>query len=140
MRVMLVRPRTSRLTFCAIRRLADWRRFANSKDNIKNLKGEEDATPFSGVAEKYLNRVTLLGRAGADPRLSGGAAAAHPVASFPLATDRPFRDPDTGAERSKTEWHRVAVFAPAARDSAMRGVRKGCREGDSVVEKMLLLF
>ena len=118
MLVRLTRPRTSRLTLFVLRRLA-----SNSKDIGEESK--EDRPPFSGVVEKSLNRVTLLGRAGADPRISGTA---HPVVSFPLATNRPFRDPDTGAQRTKTEWHRVAVFAPAARDSVMRGVRKGSRE------------
>ena len=117
MLVRLTRPRTSRLTLFVLRRLA-----SNSKDIGEESK--EDRPPFSGVVEKSLNRVTLLGRAGADPRISGTA---HPVVSFPLATNRPFRDPDTGAQRTKTEWHRVAVFAPALRDSVMRDLSKGTR-------------
>ena len=51
------------------------------------------------------------------------------MASFSLATARPFRDPEAAARGTKTEWHRVAVFPPQLRESVMRDVRKGSREG-----------
>lgn len=60
-----------------------------------------------------LNKVTLIGRLGADPEVrhmpSGGA-----VANITLATSRRWKDKETGERREETEWHRVVFFNRAA--------------------------
>ena len=70
----------------------------------------------------HVNRVTLLGHAGRDPDIrtlpDGGKAAA-----FSLATTRKWKDRE-GRPAEATEWHRIAVYGPAA-DAAGQLVRKG---------------
>ncbi len=56
---------------------------------------------------KSLNRVTLLGRLGADPEIrytSEGVA----VATFRMATDRPVKRGDQWD--TETDWHRVVAW------------------------------
>jgi single-strand DNA-binding protein len=56
-----------------------------------------------------LNKVTLIGRLGADPEIrympSGGA-----VANISLATNFRWKDKQTGEKKESTEWHRVVFF------------------------------
>lgn len=69
-----------------------------------------------GIAtEKCLNRVTLIGRVGADAQLKGTVD--HPVVIFNVATN-------TGP---KTEWHRVSVFKPGLRQVTEEYVKSGSR-------------
>ena len=64
-----------------------------------------------------LNKVTLIGRLGADPEVrympNGGA-----VANVRLATSRRWKDKQTGDKREETEWHRVIFFSRLAEISA----------------------
>jgi single-strand DNA-binding protein len=56
-----------------------------------------------------LNKVTLIGRLGADPEVrympSGSA-----VANISLATNFRWKDKQTGEKKESTEWHRVVFF------------------------------
>lgn len=56
-----------------------------------------------------LNKVTLIGRLGADPEVrympNGGA-----VANISLATTFRWKDKQSGERRENTEWHRVVFF------------------------------
>ena len=56
-----------------------------------------------------LNKVTLIGRLGADPEIrympTGGA-----VANVSLATTFRWKDKQTGERKENTEWHRVVFF------------------------------
>jgi single-strand DNA-binding protein len=56
-----------------------------------------------------LNKVTLIGRLGADPEVrympSGSA-----VANVSLATNFRWKDKQTGEKKESTEWHRVVFF------------------------------
>ena len=56
-----------------------------------------------------LNKVTLIGRLGADPEVrympTGGA-----VANISLATSSRWKDKQTGERKDSTEWHRVVFF------------------------------
>lgn len=56
-----------------------------------------------------LNKVTLIGRLGADPEVrympNGGA-----VANISLATNFRWKDKQTGERKESTEWHRVVFF------------------------------
>ena len=63
-----------------------------------------------------INRVILLGRLGADPKLShlpSGSA----VAEFPLATDDSYTD-RSGNKQTKTEWHKIKVWGRQAQPCA----------------------
>lgn len=65
--------------------------------------------------ERSLNRVTLLGRVGADAQLKGTYE--HPVVIFNLAT----------TQNNKTDWHRVSVFKPGLRELTENYVKSGSR-------------
>lgn len=70
-----------------------------------------------------LNKVTLIGRLGADPEVkympSGGA-----VTNVGLATTRRWKDRQSGERRDETEWHRVTFFNRVA-EVAGEYLRKG---------------
>lgn len=70
-----------------------------------------------------LNKVTLIGRLGADPEVrympKGGA-----VTNIRLATTRRWKDRQTGDRRDETEWHRVVFFTRLA-EIAGEYLRKG---------------
>lgn len=70
-----------------------------------------------------LNKVTLIGRLGADPEVkympSGGA-----VTNISLATTRRWKDRQSGERRDETEWHRVSFFNRIA-EIAGEYLRKG---------------
>ena len=100
MLVRLTRPRTSRLTLFVLRRLA-----SNSKDIGEESK--EDRPPFSGVVEKSLNRVTLLGRAGADPRQGCQMAKFDPFLSLDCA-----RVEGVGAQSNERKGSNFAIWQP----------------------------
>lgn len=70
-----------------------------------------------------LNRVTLIGNLGADPELrqtSGGRA----VANLSLATNRSWKDKETGERMEEAEWHRLVFFDRLA-EIAGEYLRKG---------------
>ncbi|MDX8126575.1 single-stranded DNA-binding protein [Methylomonas sp. BW4-1] len=61
-----------------------------------------------------LNKVMLIGRLGADPEVrympSGDA-----ITTIRLATDRRWKDRQTGERKQETEWHRVVFFSGLAK-------------------------
>ncbi|MDA7742031.1 single-stranded DNA-binding protein [Francisellaceae bacterium] len=65
------------------------------------------------MAKGTVNKVTLLGRLGADPEVrympSGNA-----VANLRLATNESYKDRQTGQSVDSTEWHRVVMFGKPA--------------------------
>ena len=60
-----------------------------------------------------VNKVILLGRVGSDPEVkympSGNA-----VLNLSIATNRKFKNQESGAYEDKTEWHRVVYFGKLA--------------------------
>lgn len=70
-----------------------------------------------------LNKVTLIGRLGADPEVrympTGGA-----VANINLATTFRWKDKQTSERKENTEWHRVVFFNRLA-EIAGEYLRKG---------------
>lgn len=68
-----------------------------------------------GMAERSINRVTLIGRAGGDAQLKGTVE--HPVVIFNMATNA----------GQKTEWHRISIFKPGLRELAETHVKSGIR-------------
>lgn len=63
--------------------------------------------------ERGVNKVTLIGRLGADPEIrytkSGSA-----IANINMATTRAWRDKESGEQQEHTEWHRVVFFSRLA--------------------------
>jgi len=61
-----------------------------------------------------LNKVQLIGRLGADPTIrympSGDA-----IAELSVATERRWKDKQSGERKSESEWHRVTFFGPVAK-------------------------
>ena len=70
-----------------------------------------------------VNKVILLGRVGSDPEVkfmpSGNA-----VVNLSIATNRKFKNQDSGSYEDKTEWHRVVFFNKPA-ETIGQYVRKG---------------
>lgn len=61
-----------------------------------------------------LNKVTLIGRLGADPEvryMTNGDA----ITTIRLATSRRWKDRNTNERKEETEWHRVVFFAGLAK-------------------------
>jgi single-strand DNA-binding protein len=72
-----------------------------------------------------INRVTLIGNLGTDPevrQLPSGDA----VANLSLATSERWTDRQSGEQRERTEWHRLALFGRLA-EIAGEYLRKGSR-------------
>jgi single-strand DNA-binding protein len=75
------------------------------------------------MALRGVNKVILVGNLGQDPEiryLPQGAA----VANLTLATSESWRDKQTGEQKEKTEWHRVALYGKLA-EVAREYLRKG---------------
>lgn len=72
---------------------------------------------------RSVNRVTLIGNAGGDPRITETEKGTR-VAHLSLATDRRFVVDDE--ERQRTEWHRLTFWGKNA-DTAELLLRKGSR-------------
>ena len=70
-----------------------------------------------------VNKVILLGRVGVDPEVkfmpSGNA-----VVNLSIATNRTFKNQESGAYEDKTEWHRVVFFNKPA-ETIGQYVKKG---------------
>ncbi|XP_025416754.1 single-stranded DNA-binding protein, mitochondrial isoform X2 [Sipha flava] len=74
--------------------------------------------------EKTINKVTLLGRVGADPQKRGTDD--HPVVVFSLATHQNYINSNE-ENTQKTDWHRIVVFKPGLRDTVYNYLQKGQR-------------
>ncbi|NRA82219.1 MAG: single-stranded DNA-binding protein [Gammaproteobacteria bacterium] len=75
------------------------------------------------MATKGVNKVIIVGNLGQDPEVrympNGGA-----VANITVATSESWKDKQTGENREKTEWHRIAIFGKLA-EVAGEYLRKG---------------
>ena len=70
-----------------------------------------------------INKVILVGNLGQDPEtryMPSGAA----VTNFTVATNESWTDKQTGEQKDRTEWHRVAMFNRLA-EIAAEYLRKG---------------
>lgn len=61
-----------------------------------------------------LNKVTLIGRLGADPEIRY-MPNGDQVAILNLATSRRWKDRNTSERKEETEWHRVTLFRSLAK-------------------------
>lgn len=78
------------------------------------------------LAERSVNRVTLIGRVGLDPEVRH-LPSGDRMASFSLATSEQWRDKASGEVRGRTEWHRIVVFDRGLVDLVEAFVHKGRR-------------
>jgi len=73
-----------------------------------------------------VNKVILVGNLGRDPEVrtfqNGGK-----VCNLAVATSERWRDKNTGENREKTEWHRVAIFAEPLVRISEQYLRKGSK-------------
>jgi single-strand DNA-binding protein len=70
-----------------------------------------------------INKVIIVGNLGQDPEtryMPSGAA----VTNFTVATNESWKDKQTGEQKDRTEWHRVAMFNRLA-EVAAEYLRKG---------------
>jgi len=70
-----------------------------------------------------INKVIIVGNLGSDPEtryMPSGAA----VTNFTVATNESWKDKQTGEQKERTEWHRVAMFNRLA-EIAAEYLRKG---------------
>jgi single-strand DNA-binding protein len=70
-----------------------------------------------------INKVIIIGNLGQDPEtryMPSGAA----VTNFTVATNESWKDKQTGEQKDRTEWHRVAMFNRLA-EIAAEYLRKG---------------
>ena len=73
-----------------------------------------------------VNKVILVGNLGQDPEVrsfqNGGK-----VCNLTVATSERWKDRNTGEQRERTEWHRVAIFSEGLANVAERYLRKGSK-------------
>ncbi len=70
-----------------------------------------------------INKVIIVGNLGQDPEtryMPSGSA----VTNFTVATNESWKDKQTGEQKDRTEWHRVAMFNRLA-EVAAEYLRKG---------------
>lgn len=71
-----------------------------------------------------VNKVMLVGRLGADPEIRR-TQAGKPIANLRLATEKSWKDKNSGEKITKTEWHRVVIFAEGLADIVEKYFKKG---------------
>jgi single-strand DNA-binding protein len=73
-----------------------------------------------------LNEVRLIGNLGSDPEIRATKSGKN-VANLSVATTDRWKDKTTGERKERTEWHRIAVFAPGLVKAIEAHYRKGQR-------------
>ena len=76
------------------------------------------------MAEKSLNKVTLLGRLGADPEIKY-TQSGQPVCTLNIATNQSWKD-ESGVLQTRTDWHRVVVWGKLA-ETCHEYLKKGSK-------------
>ena len=76
------------------------------------------------MAEKSLNKVTLLGRIGADPEIKY-TQSGQPVCTLNVATNQVWKD-EAGVLQTKTDWHRVVAWGKLA-EACHEYLKKGSK-------------
>ncbi|WP_375653833.1 single-stranded DNA-binding protein [Bartonella sp. AP19HLJMH] len=73
-----------------------------------------------------LNKVTLIGRLGADPESKTMNSGAE-IVNFSIATSESYTDKKTNQKVEKTEWHSVVIFNPHLAKIALQYLNKGSK-------------
>ncbi|CAF1318608.1 unnamed protein product [Rotaria sordida] len=101
----------------------------NDEHFLNEVPPENDIpeeTPTSAGRERSLNRIQLIGRVGADPKVGGTQK--HKVITFNLATNEYAGTSATSGEiKQRVDWHRIAIFQPRLLENAEKYVRQGDR-------------
>lgn len=94
-------------------------------DSVDETDNKVDPELATG-RERSLNRIQIIGRVGADPKVGGTSR--HKVVTFNVATNEyAGTNSDSGQVKQRVDWHRVAVFQPRLLDNAEKYVRQGDR-------------
>ncbi|MDN8554980.1 single-stranded DNA-binding protein [Citrobacter werkmanii] len=75
------------------------------------------------MAQRGLNKVTLIGFVGQDPEVRY-TADKQPVTVFSIATGESWKDKETGETKERTQWHRIVVYNKLAEIAATH-LKKG---------------
>lgn len=70
-----------------------------------------------------LNKVTLIGRLGADPEIHS-TDTENKIATFSVATNENWRDKE-GEKQEKTDWHKVVIYTDTLVGVAEKYLKKG---------------
>ncbi|CAF1036955.1 unnamed protein product [Adineta steineri] len=101
----------------------------NDETFLNDEIGEHDDkadTELSTGRERSLNRIQLIGRVGADPKVGGTQR--NKVVTFNLATNEyAGTSTENGEVKQRVDWHRIAVFQPRLLDNAEKYIRQGDR-------------
>ena len=73
-----------------------------------------------------VNKVILIGNLGNDPEVRT-APDKFQVCTFNLATNRDWKDRNTGEQKSQTNWHNVVVWEPNSVTYAKNFLKKGAK-------------
>jgi single-strand DNA-binding protein len=73
-----------------------------------------------------INKVILVGNVGQDPDIRS-TQDGREIASLSIATSDSWKDKNTGEKKEKTEWHRLAIFAPGLVGIVKNYVKKGTK-------------
>ena len=73
-----------------------------------------------------LNKALLIGNLGGDPK-SHDTRNGGTITTFNLATTKKWKNKNTGEQESRTEWHRVVIYAEKLGDICMQYLRKGSK-------------
>src|SRR5271156_3226388 len=73
-----------------------------------------------------VNKVTLIGHLGADPKISH-THDGKCIASFNIATSESWKDRTTGERKDKTQWHSVVIFNEHLAGVAQMYLEKGSK-------------
>lgn len=71
-----------------------------------------------------VNKVILVGRLGADPEIRR-TQDGRPIANLRVATEKSWKNKNTGEKMVKLEWHRVVVFAEGLAKIVEQYFKKG---------------
>lgn len=71
-----------------------------------------------------INKVILIGRLGADPKVSN-TSSGNKIVNLSVATSESWKDKLSGERKSKTEWHRVVIFNQGLADISSKYLKKG---------------
>lgn len=73
-----------------------------------------------------INKVILVGNLGNDPEIRS-TSDGREIASFSLATSESWKDKNTGERKTKTEWHRIAIFSQGLVGIVKNYLKKGSK-------------
>ena len=73
-----------------------------------------------------INKVTLVGNLGADPKVSNTQSGSK-IVNLNIATSESWKDKLSGERKDRTEWHRVVIFNAQLAEIAERYLKKGSK-------------